>query len=231
MALARRREALRAARRLMATEAYSVGQATNIKWHEGKVSREEREQRLGQRGGVLWFTGLSGSGKSTVAHTLEHALHEAGHHTYVLDGDNVRHGLNSNLGFSREERQENVRRVGEVSKLFADAGCLCLVSFISPYRADRDGVRQRCGADFVEVHMEVPLDVCEQRDPKGLYQKARKGEIKGFTGIDDPYEPPEDPEIRLHAFKSDGSQTSPEELASQILSYLRSHGFLSSASS
>lgn len=214
--------------RAMEQTAYNVGASTNIRWHEGRVSREDREALLHQRGAVLWFTGLSGSGKSTVAHTLEHALNEQRQLAYVLDGDNVRHGLNSNLGFSRDDRQENVRRVGEVSKLFADCGALCLVSFISPYKADRQAVRDRVGSDFIEVYMHVPLEVCEKRDPKGLYQKAREGKISGFTGIDDPYEAPDSPEIRLTSTNDDGSQRSPEELAAHILSYLRSNGFLSS---
>lgn len=156
--------------------AYDVGQATNIKWHETMVTLDDKEKFLRQRGCVLWFTGLSGSGKSTVACTLEHALYSRSHLTALLDGDNVRHGLNKNLGFSAADREENIRRIGEVSKLFADAGILTLVSFISPYKRDRENVRQRVGSDrFIEIYMDIPIAVCEERDPKGLYKKARAG--------------------------------------------------------
>jgi adenylylsulfate kinase len=172
--------------------------ATNITWHEGHVSRAERERLLNQKGALIWFTGLSGSGKSTIAYTLEHALVQRGHLCYVLDGDNIRHGLNKNLGFSAEDRKENIRRIGEVAKLFVDAGLLTMTAFISPYRADRDVVRQLLGKDdFFEVFCDAPISICEQRDPKGLYKKARAGEIKGFTGVDDPYEAPERPEMVL----------------------------------
>jgi adenylylsulfate kinase len=177
-----------------------MSKATNIVWHEGNVSRQERERLLGQKGATLWMTGLSGSGKSTVAAALEQALLHAGVTAYRLDGDNVRHGLNKNLGFSPEDRAENIRRIGEVAKLFADAGVIAITSFISPYRTDRAAVRQlheQAGLPFLEVHIDVPLSVAESRDPKGLYKKARAGEIKGFTGIDDPYEPPASAEITL----------------------------------
>ena len=174
--------------------------ATNITWHEGDVTPDERRANMGQQGCTLWMTGLSGSGKSTVAVALEQVLLQRGRHAYRLDGDNVRHGLNKNLGFSAEDRTENIRRIGEVSKLFADAGVVTITSFISPYRADRDLVRQlheSANIPFLEVHVSCSLEVAEQRDPKGLYKKARAGEIKGFTGIDDPFEAPEHPEIDL----------------------------------
>ena len=170
--------------------------ATNITWHETTVTVEDREQLLNQKGCVVWFTGLSGSGKSTLANAVAHLLHERKHHTYVLDGDNVRHGLNKNLGFSPEDREENIRRVGEVAKLFVDAGTIVMTAFISPYRADRDQARDLIAEDrFVEVFVECPLDVCEERDTKGLYKKARSGEIKEFTGISAPYEAPKTPEV------------------------------------
>jgi len=174
--------------------------ATNIHWHDGNISREERWKALGCSGATLWFTGLSGSGKSTVACALEQALVNEGVGCYRLDGDNVRHGLNKNLGFSAEDRAENIRRIGEVAKLFADSGCLAITSFISPYRADRARVRashEAAGLSFLEVFIDTPLEVCERRDPKGLYKKARAGEITGFTGIDDPYEAPDRPEIHV----------------------------------
>ena len=197
--------------------------ATNITWHEGHVTREERQKLLRQKGATLWFTGLSGSGKSTIAFTLEHALVQRGRLAYVLDGDNIRHGLNKNLGFSAEDRAENIRRIGAVAKLFADAGVVALTAFISPYRRDRDHVRAALSAgDFVEVFVDAPLEVCEKRDPKGLYKKARAGELKGFTGIDDPYEPPSKPELVLDAGKKDA-----ETLAQEVLAYLRKTGKIS----
>ncbi len=174
--------------------------ATNITWHEGTVTHQERQKNLGQKGATIWFTGLSGSGKSTIAVAVEQVLLQNDKHAYVLDGDNVRHGLNKNLGFSPEDRTENIRRIGEVSKLFADAGILSITSFISPYKADRDAVRAlhaEAGIPFFEVYVSLPLEVAEERDPKGLYKKARAGELKGFTGIDDPYEAPEAPELEL----------------------------------
>jgi adenylylsulfate kinase len=170
----------------------------NIVWSHGRVSAEDRARLLGQKGCVLWLTGLSGSGKSTIAHALERRLTEAGHACYVLDGDNVRHGLNSDLGFAPEHRDENIRRVGEVAALFADAGLIALVSFISPYRAGRQRAREAAGADrFLEVFVDAPIAACERRDPKGLYRKAREGEIADFTGISAPYEPPEQPDLHL----------------------------------
>jgi len=178
--------------------------ATNVHWHEGTVAREERFRHLGQKGCTVWFTGLSGSGKSTIAVALEQVMLNNGKHSYRLDGDNIRFGLNKNLGFSAEDRAENIRRIGEVCKLFADAGVITLSSFISPYVADRDNVRKLHadgGLDFIEVFVDCSLDEAEKRDPKGLYKKARAGEIKGFTGIDDPYEAPKKPELHLRTDK------------------------------
>src|ERR1700677_929958 len=183
--------------------------ATNITWHEGHVNRDERSQLLKQGGATIWFTGLSASGKSTIAYTLEHALVQRGHLAYVLDGDNIRHGLNKNLGFSAADREENIRRIGEVAKLFADTGVITMASFISPYRKDRDLVRalhQAGKLPFIEVFINTPIGTCEQRDPKGLYKKARAGELKGFTGIDDPYEEPLKPELTI-----DATATSPQQ--------------------
>lgn len=172
--------------------------ATHIVWHHGLVDRPTRERLLGQRGAVLWFTGLSGSGKSTVARQVEHHLLHAGRFATVLDGDNLRHDLNADLGFSPADRTENIRRVGAVARILAESGALCLAAFVSPYRADRDAVRERLDEGrFIEVFVDTPLEVCEQRDPKGLYQKARAGEIPDFTGISAPYEPPLHPEIHL----------------------------------
>lgn len=209
------------------TTAYDVGESTNIKWHESMVTREHKERLLNQRGCVLWFTGLSGSGKSTVACTLEHTLAGMGKFTINLDGDNIRHGLNKNLSFSAQDREENIRRIGEVSKLFAENGTITLVSFISPYRADRDKVRQRLAQkDFIEVYMKIPIEVCESRDPKGLYKAARAGKIKGFTGIDDPYEEPLNPELTIEVHDANGNMLSPESMAGKILEYLDSKGYL-----
>src|SRR5882724_6205077 len=179
--------------------------ATNITWHEGDVTRDERQQNFGQRGVTLWMTGLSASGKSTIAVALEKVLLARGKHAYRLDGDNIRFGLNRNLGFSAEDRAENIRRIGEVAKLFSDAGLVTITSFISPYRADRDLVRKLhddAKLPFLEVYVDCPLDEAEKRDPKGLYKKARAGELKGFTGIDDPYEAPERPEVGLRTDRS-----------------------------
>jgi adenylylsulfate kinase len=198
--------------------------ATNITWHEGHATREERSGLLKQKGATLWFTGLSGSGKSTIAFTLEHALVQRGHLAYVLDGDNIRHGLNKNLGFSAADREENIRRIGEVAKLFADCGVITMTSFISPYRKDRDTVRQLHGAGnlpFIEVFLNTPISTCEQRDPKGLYKKARAGELKNFTGIDDPYEEPLKPELTI-----DATSTSPQEATVQLLNYLAKQGLI-----
>ena len=210
-------------------DAYRVGSSTNVRWHRGEVSRGEREARLGQRGCVLWLTGLSGSGKSTVAYAAERALHDAGREVVVLDGDNVRHGLNCNLGFAPEDREENVRRLGEVAKLFAEQGVIALVSLISPYRGDRDKVRARLGeGEFVEIFMKIPLEVCEERDPKGLYKAVRAGKIKGFTGVDAPYEEPLEPEITVTAQNDAGERTSVEDMATQIVGYLGQNGYLHS---
>jgi adenylylsulfate kinase len=198
--------------------------ATNITWHEGHVNRAERAGLLKQKGATLWFTGLSGSGKSTIAFTLEHALIQRGRLAYVLDGDNIRHGLNKNLGFSAAERTENIRRIGEVAKLFADAGLITMTSFISPYRQDRDLVRAlhvEGSLPFFEIHVNTPIETCEQRDPKGLYKKARAGQLKNFTGVDDPYEAPLRPEMTI-----DATNTSPQEATIQLLEYLDSQALL-----
>ena len=200
----------------------------NITWHSTHVDRKDRERVLDQRGCTIWFTGLPSSGKSTTAFTLEHKLISLGYLAYVLDGDNVRHGLNKNLGFSAEDREENIRRIGEVAKLFADAGLITMTSFISPYRKDRDLVRdlhREAGLCFIEVFVDTPLQVCEARDPKGLYKKARRGELKGFTGIDDPYEPPMQAEVIVNTEKF-----LPEELTAQILAFLIENGYLGSVS-
>ena len=174
----------------------STIKATNIVRHEGHVSRDERETKLKQKGVLLWLTGLPSSGKSTIAYTVEHALVNRGHLAYVLDGDNIRFGLNGNLGFSAEDRTENIRRIGEVGKLFVDGGFLTLASFVSPYSEDRDAVRELMGeGDFVEIFIDTAVEICEERDPKGLYKKARTGEIPNFTGFSDPYEVPEKPEM------------------------------------
>lgn len=212
---------------------------TNVHWHEHSVTREERQQLNGHRGCVVWFTGLSGCGKSTVSNLVDHKLHALGKRSFVLDGDNVRHGLNAGpgmlkerhgeefakrfgLGFSAQDREENIRRIGAVAELFASAGVITLTAFISPYRRDRDRVREMMSeGDFVEVFVDAPLEVCEARDPKGLYKKARAGEIKGFTGIDDPYEAPEKPELVLDAGTKDA-----ETLANEVIEFLRSKGYL-----
>jgi adenylyl-sulfate kinase len=195
----------------------------NVVWQPHKIGKAERSRRNGQKPCVLWFTGLSGSGKSTISDALEVRLHEMGFLSYLLDGDNVRHGLNKDLGFSDVDRVENIRRIAEVSKLFVDAGLIVLTAFISPFRADREGARAIMGADeFVEIHLDTPLAVCELRDPKGLYRKARAGEILNFTGIDSVYEPPEHPEIRL-----DTSLHTVSEGVEHLVSYLTVHGYLS----
>lgn len=199
--------------------------ATNIHWHEGDVTREDRARMLGHKGVTLWFTGLSGSGKSTVAVALEKALAARGILSYRLDGDNIRHGINSNLGFSAEDRTENIRRVGEISKLFADSGVVVLSSFISPYREDREIVRRMHDEGelpYLEVFVDCSLEAAESRDPKGLYKKARAGEIRGFTGIDDPYEAPTAPELHLHT-----DQMTLEEEVEMILSNLQQRGIIS----
>jgi len=190
--------------------------AKNITWHNGAITRDDRERLLQQKGIVIWFTGLSASGKSTIALALEEKLFEEGILSYVLDGDNIRHGLNKNLGFSPEDREENIRRIGEVAKLFAQCGIITMTAFISPYRADRDKARSLfIDGEFIEVFVKIPLALAEQRDPKGLYKKARAGEIKEFTGIDAPYEEPIHPEIVL-----DTSILNPEQCAQIIISYL-----------
>lgn len=202
----------------------SVGKATNIAWHDGEITRDDRAKVLGHKGCTLWLTGLSGSGKSTIGVALEKALVMRGVLAYRLDGDNVRHGLNANLGFSADDREENIRRVGEVAKLFADAGVVTISSFISPYQRDRDQVRvlhEEAGLSFLEVFIDTPIEICEQRDPKGLYKKARAGEIKGFTGIDDPYETPQRPEVHI---KTDSQSI--EASADQLVEALRAHGLL-----
>src|SRR4051794_15151838 len=196
--------------------------ATNITWHHGIVTREQREKFLGQKGVTIWLTGLSASGKSTIATILEEKLLARERLSYRLDGDNIRMGLNKNLGFSAEDRAENIRRIGEVAKLFTDAGVIAITSFISPYKKDRDAVRalNKTG-EFIEVYVNVSLEAAEKRDPKGLYKKARAGQIKGFTGIDDPYEAPERAEIVI-----DTERTSAEDAAKQILSHLEKGGYL-----
>jgi adenylylsulfate kinase len=199
--------------------------ATNIVWHRGAITREDRQQLNGHRGCTVWLTGLSGSGKSTIAVDLEKRLLERGVRTYILDGDNIRHGLNKNLGFSPEDRTENIRRIGEVAKLFGDAGLVALTAFISPYRADRDQVRAIMQpGDFIEVFVDCPVEVCEQRDVKGLYKKARAGEIKEFTGISAPYEAPAKPELVIET-----SGQSVEKSALQILAYLERQGIIPDA--
>ncbi|MGB5165609.1 MAG: adenylyl-sulfate kinase [Woeseiaceae bacterium] len=198
--------------------------ATNVTWQDGEVSREDRFSILRQRGATIWFTGLSGSGKSTIAVALERALFNIGKLSYRLDGDNVRLGINKNLGFSEEDRKENIRRIGEVAKLFGDAGVISLSSFISPYQDDRDEVRElhkQAGLEFIEVFVDCSLAVAEDRDPKGLYKKARAGEIKNFTGIDDPYEAPPTPEIHLHT-----DEMTVDEEVGLILQHLEDNGFI-----
>ena len=172
--------------------------AQNIVWHESSVDREARSQQRGHGSAILWFTGLSGSGKSTLANAVNEALHKNGYATYVLDGDNIRHGLCKDLGFSDLDREENIRRIGEVSKLFLDAGIIVLTAFVSPFRTDRDNARSLVGKnDFIEIYCSADLDICETRDTKGLYAKARKGDIKDFTGISSPYEEPQSPELKI----------------------------------
>lgn len=196
--------------------------AENIVWHQHEISRADRAEAKHQKPCLLWFTGLSGSGKSTIASALDVALYQRGYHTFLLDGDNVRHGLNKDLGFSDDDRVENIRRIGEVSKLFADAGLIVLSAFISPFSDDRRMVRKLFPAgEFIEVFMNTPLETCESRDPKGLYSKARSGQIKHFTGIDSPYEIPSHPEITL-----DTSQLSIEECVENLLQYLKERNLI-----
>ena len=198
--------------------------ATNVTWHDGDITIDDRSTLLGQKGATLWFTGLSGSGKSTVAVALEKALFKRGKLSYRLDGDNIRLGINKNLGFSAADRTENIRRIGEIAKLFVDSGVIALSSFISPYRADRDQVRAlhlESNFAFIEIFVDCALSEAENRDPKGLYKKARAGEIKNFTGIDDPYEAPTNPEIHLHT-----DQMSLEQEVALIMTYLEEQGFI-----
>jgi adenylylsulfate kinase len=191
--------------------------ATNITWHNSLVDKIDRERLLKQKGVVIWFTGLSASGKSTVAHAVEEVLFKQGHLCYVLDGDNIRHGLNKNLGFSPEDREENIRRIGEVAKLFSHAGIITMTAFISPYRSDRQKARQLLpSGEFIEVYLKIPIEVAEQRDPKGLYKKARAGEVKEFTGISAPYEEPENPELIL-----DTSQLDVQQCMETVIKYLQ----------
>lgn len=197
--------------------------ATNVTWHDHHVTKEQRQKLNGHKGAVLWFTGLSGCGKSTIANAVDSMLHDRGVHTFVLDGDNIRMGLNKNLGFSPEDRTENIRRIGEVSKLFADGAVIVSTAFISPYKADRDLVRALMPqGEFIEIYVNASLETCEARDPKGLYKKARAGQIKGFTGIDAPYEAPESPELVL-----DSDKKGIAELAGEVISYLEKTGILS----
>lgn len=193
--------------------------ATNVVWHFHPVTKDNRSKLKQQRPCILWFTGLSGAGKSTIAGAVERKLFELGHHTYLLDGDNVRHGLNKNLGFSDEDRVENIRRIGELAKLFSDAGIIVLTAFISPFRADRKMVRDLVDqGEFIEVFMDTPLGECELRDPKGLYKKARAGEIKNFTGIDSDYEVPQSAEITIKS-----AEQSVEACADQVIRYLQNN--------
>ena len=199
-----------------------MSETKHITWHESEVTKAQRQTRNGHQSVLIWFTGLSGSGKSTVSGALEKALFEDGKQTYRLDGDNVRHGLNKNLGFSPEDRQENIRRIGEVGKLMVDSGAITVTAFISPYKQDRDNVRQLFEEqEFVEVYTQCSIETCEQRDPKGLYKKARTGEIPEFTGISAPYEPPENPEIII-----DTEDNSVEASVNQILNYLKEHRYI-----
>jgi len=223
------------------TKVFIMNNDTNVTWHEHRVSREIREKKNAHKGCVIWFTGLSGSGKSTVANTLDHKLHQSGIQTVVLDGDNVRHGLNAGpgmlqdahgkdfssrfgLGFSAIDREENIRRIGAVAEIFTQTGVIALTAFISPYRIDRDRVRNTLkDGEFIEIFVDAPLEVCEQRDPKGLYKKARAGELKGFTGIDDPYEEPESPELVLLS-----AEKTPDVLADEVIAFLKDKKIISS---
>jgi adenylylsulfate kinase len=200
----------------------SETKSTNITWHQSTISQHDREQRNGHKSCVLWFTGLSGSGKSTLAHAVEQRLFDLGCQSIVLDGDNIRHGLNKNLGFSPEDRKENIRRIGEVARLFNEAGVIALTAFISPYRADRDAARAIAeDGRFFEVYVKADLAICEERDPKGLYKKARAGEIPQFTGISAPYEEPENPEIQV-----DTGVQSLDECADAVIQVLRDRGIV-----
>lgn len=194
----------------------------NIVWHAATITKADRHRMNGHKSAILWYTGLSGAGKSTLANKVEEKLYEKGFHTYVLDGDNIRHGLNKGLGFTAEDRKENIRRIGEVAKLFVDAGAFVSTAFISPYREDREMVRTLMPeSEFIEIYVYAPLDVCEDRDPKGLYKKARAGEIKHFTGIDDPYEAPENPELIINT-----AEKNLEKCSDEIIKYLEQKGYL-----
>ena len=200
----------------------TIQKAKNITWHGGGVTKKDREQLLAQKGVVIWFTGLSGSGKSTLARAVEESLFRKGRLCFVLDGDNIRHGLNKNLGFSPEDREENIRRIGEVANLFAQAGLIAMTAFISPYRKDREKARNLLNeGEFIEIFVKVPLDIAEQRDPKGLYKKARAGEIKEFTGISAPYEEPYNPELVI-----DTGELNLDQSVSKVLSYLSERGII-----
>ncbi|MCM2677754.1 adenylyl-sulfate kinase [Alkalicoccobacillus plakortidis] len=195
---------------------------TNLHWHQAEVTKEKRQEHKGHKSAVIWFTGLSGAGKSTVANAIEQRLIQEKKHTYLLDGDNVRLGLNKGLGFSEEDRKENIRRIGEVAKLFVDAGVIVATAFISPFRDDRDSVRDLLDeGEFIEVYVRCSLEECEQRDPKGLYKKARAGEIPEFTGISSPYEEPNNPELIL-----DSDKESVEELVEKVVEYLKSKNLI-----
>ena len=201
----------------------SEQRATNVQWHQGAITREDRERLNGHRGFTIWFTGLSAAGKSTLAVATEEALYERGYRTYILDGDNIRHGLNKNLGFSPEDRAENIRSIAEVAKLLRDCGIINMTAFISPYRRERELARQLSDDDrFIEVFVDCPIQVCEQRDPKGMYKKAREGSIKEFTGVSAPYEPPENAEICLRT-----DQMSVDDCVNVLLDYLGQRGLIS----
>lgn len=194
----------------------------NVFWHEGKIKKEDREKLLGQKGVIVWFTGLSASGKSTIACEVERRLFEKKKLAYVLDGDNIRHGLNKDLGFSPEDREENIRRIGEVAKLFSDAGLIALTAFISPYKKDREKVRYLVKkGEFIEVYVKCPIDVLKKRDPKGMYEKALRGEIKEFTGISAPYEEPDNPELILETDKETIDQS-----VNKVMEYLKAQGII-----
>jgi len=200
-----------------------MNKSTNVVWHQATVTRARREQQNAHRSAILWFTGLSGAGKSTLAHAVEERLHQDGARTFVFDGDNVRHGLCSDLGFAVEDRVENIRRIGEMAKLFAEAGVIALTAFISPFRADRDKVRALVeDGDFIEIYCHASVDVCEARDVKGLYARARAGEIKDFTGVSSPYERPAKPELVV-----DTGSESLDDCVAQVLTYLKTVGVLS----
>ncbi|TQV84207.1 adenylyl-sulfate kinase [Exilibacterium tricleocarpae] len=195
---------------------------SNLTWHEHRITRDMRSVQKNQQPCLLWFTGLSGAGKSTLANALEHELYKRGHHSYLLDGDNVRHGLNKDLGFSDKDRVENIRRIGEAAKLFVDAGLIVICAFISPFRSDRNIVRSLFEpGEFIEVYVDTPLDICEVRDPKGLYKKARRGQIKNFTGIDSPYEPPEDAQVTIKA-----GEATVEDSVILLTNYLKDQGIV-----